>query len=143
MHNYIWCPYYLPCFMKFCSVVSEELHWQTVWRTGQMDRQTDGQDKNNMSPHKSGGRHNISYLTSQLPVVTKGSIILSSNPSPFFNKLNRWNLKKKCFFQELQQLIIACKFTVIYNSFFSRFHLLLNCGGGYDRKGGWWQGMKI
>jgi hypothetical protein len=51
MHNYIWCPYYLPGFMKFCSVVSEELRWQTVWRT-------DGQDKNNMSPHKSGGRHN-------------------------------------------------------------------------------------
>ena len=23
-----------------------------------MDRRTDGQDKNNMSPHKSGGRHN-------------------------------------------------------------------------------------
>jgi hypothetical protein len=30
--------------MKFCSVVSEE--------------RTDGQDKNNMSPHQSGGRHN-------------------------------------------------------------------------------------
>ena len=39
MHNYIWCPYYLPSFMKFCSVVSEELRWQTVWRTdGQTDR---------------------------------------------------------------------------------------------------------
>ena len=35
MHNYMWCPYYLPSFMKFCSVVSEELRWQTVWRTGQ------------------------------------------------------------------------------------------------------------
>jgi hypothetical protein len=23
MHNYIWCPYNLPIFMKFCSVVSE------------------------------------------------------------------------------------------------------------------------
>jgi hypothetical protein len=22
-HNYIWCPYYLPSFMKFCSVVSK------------------------------------------------------------------------------------------------------------------------
>ena len=44
MHNYIWWPYYLPSFMKFCSVVSEELRWQTV-------RRTDGQDKNNMSPH--------------------------------------------------------------------------------------------
>jgi hypothetical protein len=53
MHNYIWCPYYLPSFMKFCSVVSEGLRWQTVWRT-------DGQDKNNMSPHQSGGRHNNS-----------------------------------------------------------------------------------
>jgi hypothetical protein len=30
MHNYIWCPYYLPSFMKLCSVVSEELHWQAA-----------------------------------------------------------------------------------------------------------------
>ena len=30
MHNYIWCPYYLPSFMKFCLVVSEELRWQAA-----------------------------------------------------------------------------------------------------------------
>jgi hypothetical protein len=30
MHTYIWCPYYLPSFMKFCSVVSEELCWQAA-----------------------------------------------------------------------------------------------------------------
>ena len=30
MHNRILCPYYLPSFMKFCSVVSKELCWQTV-----------------------------------------------------------------------------------------------------------------
>jgi hypothetical protein len=30
MHNYIWCPYYLPSFMKFWLVVSEKLHWQTA-----------------------------------------------------------------------------------------------------------------
>jgi hypothetical protein len=30
MHNYIWCPCYLPSFMKFCSVVSEELRWQAA-----------------------------------------------------------------------------------------------------------------
>ena len=30
MHNYIWCPYYLPSFMKFCSVVSEELCLQAA-----------------------------------------------------------------------------------------------------------------
>ena len=30
MHNYIWCPYYLPSFMKFCLVVSEELRWQAT-----------------------------------------------------------------------------------------------------------------
>jgi hypothetical protein len=30
LHNYIWCPYYLPRFMKFCLVVSEELHWQAA-----------------------------------------------------------------------------------------------------------------
>jgi hypothetical protein len=27
MHNYIWCPYYLPSFMKFCSLVSEKFCW--------------------------------------------------------------------------------------------------------------------
>ena len=47
MHNYIWCPYYLPSFMKFCSVVSEELRWQTV-----TDRRT-GQ-KHYVSPQKWG-----------------------------------------------------------------------------------------
>jgi hypothetical protein len=30
MHHYVWCPYYLPSFMKFCSVVSEELCWQAA-----------------------------------------------------------------------------------------------------------------
>ena len=30
MHNYIWCPYYLPNVMKFCSVVSEELRRQAA-----------------------------------------------------------------------------------------------------------------
>jgi hypothetical protein len=30
MHNYIWCPYYLPSFIKFCSVVSEELRCLSV-----------------------------------------------------------------------------------------------------------------
>jgi hypothetical protein len=30
MHNYIWCPYYLPSFMKFCSIVSEGLRWQAA-----------------------------------------------------------------------------------------------------------------
>ena len=30
MHNYIWCPYYLPSFMKFCLVVSEELRRQAA-----------------------------------------------------------------------------------------------------------------
>jgi hypothetical protein len=45
MHNYIWCTYYLPSFMKFCSVVS------------------DGQDKNNMSPHKSVWGRRRNYWT--------------------------------------------------------------------------------
>ena len=42
--------------MQFCSVVSEELRWQTVWRT---DRQTTGQ-KQYVSPPKWGGdiKHN-------------------------------------------------------------------------------------
>jgi hypothetical protein len=49
MHNYIWCPYYLPSFMKFCSGVSEELHWQTA-----MDRRTD-RTKTICLPTKVGG----------------------------------------------------------------------------------------
>ena len=116
MHNYIWCPYYLPSFMKFCSVVAEELRWQAAsvvnfgkflcskghnshksqvikisWWYVQLhmvsllptkfheilfssfrgvaltncvtNRQTDGQDTNNMSPHQIGGRHNSHYLS--------------------------------------------------------------------------------
>ena len=60
MHNYIWCPYYLPSFMKLCLVVSEELRWQTVWWT-------DGQDKNNMSPHQSGGDIIYQYMYTIYP----------------------------------------------------------------------------
>jgi hypothetical protein len=30
MHICILCPYYLPSFMKFCSVVSEEVCWQAA-----------------------------------------------------------------------------------------------------------------
>ena len=52
MHNYIWCPYYLPSFMKFCQ------QFQRSCADKLCDGQTDGQDKNNMSPHKSGRRHN-------------------------------------------------------------------------------------
>ena len=46
MHNYIWCPIYIPSFMIIGSVVSEELRWQdfgTDGRTdGRTDRRTDG-----------------------------------------------------------------------------------------------------
>ena len=28
MHNTIWCPIYIPSFMKIGSVVSKELRWQ-------------------------------------------------------------------------------------------------------------------
>ena len=38
MHNYIWCPIYIPSFMIIGSVVSEELRWQDFGT----DRQTDG-----------------------------------------------------------------------------------------------------
>ena len=57
MHNYIWCPYYLPSFMKFCSVVSEELRWQIVWRT---DGRT-GQKQYVYGGEHNGGRHNYTY----------------------------------------------------------------------------------
>ena len=42
MHNYIWCPIYIPSFMIIGSVVSEELRWQDFGtdRTGQTDRVT-------------------------------------------------------------------------------------------------------
>ena len=33
MHNYIWCPIYIPSFMIIGSVVSEELRWFWDWRS--------------------------------------------------------------------------------------------------------------
>ena len=45
MHNYIWCPIYIPSFMTHVigSVVSEELRWQDFGTDGQTDGRTDGQ----------------------------------------------------------------------------------------------------
>ena len=41
MHNYIWCSCYIPRFVKFGSVVWEELHWQPLWWPNRhKDRQT-------------------------------------------------------------------------------------------------------
>ena len=37
MHNYIWCPIYIPSFMIIVSVVSEELWWQDFGTDGQTD----------------------------------------------------------------------------------------------------------
>ena len=34
MHNYIWCPIYIPSFMIIGSVVSEELRWQDFGTDG-------------------------------------------------------------------------------------------------------------
>jgi hypothetical protein len=68
MYNYIWCPYYLPSFMKFCSVVSEELRWQTVWRT---DGQTTGQ-KQYVSPQKWG--ETLKQLVSTTPLKLQNRI---------------------------------------------------------------------
>ena len=42
MHNYIWCPIYIPSFMIIGSVVSEELQWQDFGTDGQTDGRTDG-----------------------------------------------------------------------------------------------------
>jgi hypothetical protein len=48
--------------MKFCSVVSEE--------------RTDGQDKNNMSPHQSGGRHNVhNYLYEEQSISKSHKVV--------------------------------------------------------------------
>jgi hypothetical protein len=122
MHNYIWCPYYLPSFMKFCSVVSEELHWQAAsvvnfgkflsskghnsnkiqeikisWQYAQLhmvsllptkfheilfssfrgvaltnrvtDRWTDR--TKTMSPHQSGGRHNVNNYMYEEQSISK------------------------------------------------------------------------
>ena len=47
--------YNLKYWYKLCD-------WQTDRQTDRWtDRQTDRPDKNNMSPHKSGGRHNPKY----------------------------------------------------------------------------------
>ena len=40
MHNYIWCPIYIPSFMIIGSIVSEDLRWQDFGT----DWQTDGSD---------------------------------------------------------------------------------------------------
>ena len=40
MHNYIWCPNYIPSFMIIGSVVSEELRWQDFGTDGQTDAVT-------------------------------------------------------------------------------------------------------
>ena len=46
MHNFIWCPIYIPSFMIIGSVVSEELRWQDFGTDGgtdgRTDRRTDG-----------------------------------------------------------------------------------------------------
>ena len=42
MHNYIWCPIYIPSFMIIGSVVSEELRWQDFGADGRTDTRTDG-----------------------------------------------------------------------------------------------------
>jgi hypothetical protein len=74
----VWCPYYLPSFMKFCSVVSEELRWQTVWRTDwQTDRQTNGQmDRTNTIclPTKA-----IQYTPSVSTIILSGQTYSSQN----------------------------------------------------------------
>ena len=41
MHNYIWCPIYIPSFMIIGSVVSEELRWQDFGTDGRTDGRSD------------------------------------------------------------------------------------------------------
>ena len=74
--------------MKFCSVVSEELRWQTVWRT---DGRTDEQDKNNMSPQQSGGRHNYQ----QIYTYTVKSVVT-------FGTKKRWSFKTGDLLKKVQ-----------------------------------------
>ena len=40
MHNYVWCPIYIPSFMIIGSVVSEELRWQDFGTDERTDRVT-------------------------------------------------------------------------------------------------------
>ena len=42
MHNYVWCPIYIPSFMIIGSVVSEELRWQDFGTDGRTGGRTDG-----------------------------------------------------------------------------------------------------
>ena len=41
MHNYIWCPIYIPSNMIIGSVVSEELRWQDFGTDGRTDGRSD------------------------------------------------------------------------------------------------------
>jgi hypothetical protein len=74
MHNYIWCPYYLPSFMKFCPVVSEELCWQAASEVnfGKF-----------LSPPTFVGRHIVFVLS-----VTQ---FVSATPLKLLNRIS-WNL---------------------------------------------------
>ena len=41
MHNYIWCPIYIPSYMIIGSVVSEKLRWQDFGTDGRTDGRSD------------------------------------------------------------------------------------------------------
>ena len=71
MHNYIWCPIYIPSFMKIGSVVSEELWWQDFGTDGQTD-----------------GVTRLLYLLS--PLATQ--VIITHPPYFSFKKLCRIHL---------------------------------------------------
>ena len=56
MHNYVWCPIYIPSFMIIGSVVSEELRWQDFGT----DRWTDG--RSDCTPRPCNVMRNESFI---------------------------------------------------------------------------------
>jgi hypothetical protein len=78
MHNHIWCPYYLPSFMKFCSVVSEELCWQAASEVyfGKLDQRGITPTKFRESKFP-GNMHNCIWCPYYLPSFMKFCSVVS------------------------------------------------------------------
>jgi hypothetical protein len=84
--HYIWCPYYLPSFMKFCSVVSEELCRQAASEVyfGKFQVQRGITPTTFRGSTLPGNMHNIVFVLSATQFV-------SATPLKLLNRIS-WNL---------------------------------------------------
>ena len=108
MHNYIWCPIYIPSFMIIGSVVSKELRWP--------DFGTDGQPDGRSDPTP---RHAIAFSDAGKEILNKDFqrlilVVLSISRGIFF----AFRLPKVLKFK----IVLALRKTL---SLFSKFWILL------------------